>query len=248
MPSSKSDKRARERDAFFKIRQERARRSFSLAGERDEGEAVCVAMKTHTSCIPTRKNINNKKIHANAGGNYGGQKLLYSTKQKRQGEKRIEKEEEKNKRDVSTKALMEEGVNASVSVLLGNQTGDTAVQSALVGGFIVATTVTAFVASLRPTEPIPCPVCNGKGGEPCVACCGTGKNNERAQPSAATGGDQNPLGVRTAYGFEDVSQDVARGQRAMGVVGRNPRECRSCLGVGTKLCKACEGTGYVRRM
>ena len=84
-------------------------------------------------------------------------------------------------------------------------------------------------------EPKVCPVCRGSGGETCVPCNGTGVDASKPQLEP----------VRT------VAPPV-RGRDAelgvYGVIGRNPNECKCCLGSGMKLCKTCGGTGFVSRM
>lgn len=136
-------------------------------------------------------------------------------------------------RDLSLAALP---VDAETAVTIGVAGGD-AIQGVLVGSMIVGTTVTALVSSMRETKPVICPVCKGKGSAVCFTCCGDGLKRDEPTTSGTSGS--------FSYGFDDsVKRDGER--PPAGLVGRNPRECRSCLGVGRKLCKSCAGTGYIR--
>ena len=120
------------------------------------------------------------------------------------------------------------------------------VQSLLVGGMIISTTVTAAVLALRKVSPVVCPVCNGDGGQPCVSCSGTGLNSS----SSSVSGSGNTIASMNVYGFDvENSLNPQKGANINGSRSRKKdRECKRCLGSGTKLCKTCDGTGFVSRL
>ena len=125
---------------------------------------------------------------------------------------------------------------------------------------MISTTLTAMLSSLKSSTPVICPVCGGTGGTTCIDCNGSGANNSSFNSSSSDSDSNGALSRSVSYNFNDGDNDMSntnskrkgRGagesRTALGIVGRNPRECGRCLGVGVRLCKACEGTGYVKRM
>lgn len=143
-------------------------------------------------------------------------------------------------------------ISSSSSVVGFNIDNGDAVQNILVGGVMIATTLTAVYSSLKNSTPVICPVCNGTGGTTCIDCNGTGARAFGGDGGAGNSSSNLPASS-VSYGFEDDNRNkknraAGESRTMMGIVGRNPRECRTCLGVGMRLCKACEGTGYIKRM
>merc|ERR1711988_181669 len=104
---------------------------------------------------------------------------------------------------------------------------------------MITTTLTALLSSLKSSTPVQCPVCGGTGGSTCIDCNGTGMNSSftASGGSESTESDREMLSRSVSYNFNDNDKGdrskrkgSGESRTALGIVGRNPRECQRCLG------------------